>query len=390
MPVADQIPDSAKLLPCPFCGSDDVSMSFSATPQSSEPAHRFVECDMCGSCGAGVKIASGDDDGAKALAIDCWNTRAAPPAMDREAVERVREAAYRQALEDVCNPLGYLQRMADAEGAKLSGMAYAIASDIGTIQRIAKEALSTLSADAIRQGEGSKDWVPQIGERVAISPACPYLSDWSNTALWCCGVRVHDSGDGLDITVTEQWPMPSRHSRGYLGPTDGFRLNAAHYADDITRLATPAPAVDPANMDGAKIETYDMMHDIAVNDLGYPSILEALEAAPHASAPAVDAQEGDDEGPCTDCVDTGITIQTERACSCDSGDQYRAPAVDAVPAGEVERIAQAIYEEDDPWHKAWPWPNLNPEAQGGPSAADRYREIARAVLAALSHGEGRK
>ncbi|WP_161797740.1 Lar family restriction alleviation protein [Sphingomonas paucimobilis] len=155
--MADQIPDSAKLLPCPFCGSDDVSMSFSATPQSSEPAHRFVECDMCGSCGAGVKIASGDDDGAKALAIDCWNTRAAPPAMDREAVERVREAAYRQALEDVCNPLGYLQRMADAEGAKLSGMAYAIASDIGTIQRIAKEALSTLSADAIRQGEG---WQP--------------------------------------------------------------------------------------------------------------------------------------------------------------------------------------------------------------------------------------
>ena len=82
------------------------------------------------------------------------DTIAAPPAMDREAVERVREAAYRQALEDVCNPLGYLQRMADAEGAKLSGMAYAIASDIGTIQRIAKEALSTLSADAIRHGEG--------------------------------------------------------------------------------------------------------------------------------------------------------------------------------------------------------------------------------------------
>lgn len=141
-------------------------MSFYATPQSSEPAHRFVECDMCGSCGAGVKIASGDDDGAKALAIDCWNTRAAPPAMDREAVERVREAAYRQALEDVCNPLGYLQRMADAEGAKLSGMAYAIASDIGTIQRIAKEALSTLSADAIRQGEGlvlPPGWKPWTG-----------------------------------------------------------------------------------------------------------------------------------------------------------------------------------------------------------------------------------
>ncbi len=82
--------------------------------------------------------------------------RAAPPAMDREA-------AYRQALEDVCNPLGYLQRMADAEGAKLSGMAYAIASDIGTIQRIAKEALSTLSADAIRQGEGERGFCNKCG-----------------------------------------------------------------------------------------------------------------------------------------------------------------------------------------------------------------------------------
>ena len=97
----------------------------------------------------------------------------APPAMDREAVERVREAAYRQALEDVCNPLGYLQRMADAEGAKLSGMAYAIASDIGTIQRIAKEALSTLSADAIRQGEGS--------DRYANDAAAKALYDsWSD------------------------------------------------------------------------------------------------------------------------------------------------------------------------------------------------------------------
>lgn len=142
------IPDSMKLLPCPFCGANP---------------HRGLEkvrhCQMHGDplqdysiwCPKGhAKLT----ERSEAVAIAAWNTRAAPPAMDREAVERVREAAYRQALEDVCNPLGYLQRMADAEGAKLSGMAYAIASDIGTIQRIAKEALSTLSADAIRQGEG--------------------------------------------------------------------------------------------------------------------------------------------------------------------------------------------------------------------------------------------
>ncbi|WP_347091705.1 hypothetical protein [Sphingomonas parapaucimobilis] len=158
---------------------------------------------------------------------DMLSTRAAPPAMDREAVERAERR---------------LRFIAEHYG---PGTSLSI-SDTNYLLTVLDHvrALSTLSADAIRQGEGGKDWVPQIGERVAISQACPYLSDWHDTALWCCGVRVHDSGDGLDITVTEQWPMPSRHSRGYLGPTDGFRLNASGYADDITRFATPAPAVD--------------------------------------------------------------------------------------------------------------------------------------------------
>lgn len=49
----------------------------------------------------------------------------------------------------------------------------------------------------------------------------------------------------------------------------------------------------------------------------------------------------------------------------------------------VEKVARAIYEADDPWHKAWPWPNLNPEAQGGESAVERYREIARAAIKAM-------
>ncbi|MGE7207482.1 hypothetical protein ACQKJZ_17615 [Sphingomonas sp. NPDC019816] len=120
-------------------------------------------------------------------------TRAAPPAMDREAVERVREAAYRQALEDVCNPLGYLQRMADAEGAKLSGMAYAIASDIGTIQRIAKEALSTLSADAIRQGEGLR--AALIAERDRMKAAHEDRKPGAFQSM-CALNRVLDACDG--------------------------------------------------------------------------------------------------------------------------------------------------------------------------------------------------
>ena len=45
----------------------------------------------------------------------------------------------------------------------------------------------------------------------------------------------------------------------------------------------------------------------------------------------------------------------------------------------IERVAKAIYEEDDPWHKAWPWPDLN-EKQG---SADAYRRIAAAAIKAM-------
>ncbi|WIA54360.1 hypothetical protein N6H05_14935 [Sphingobium sp. WTD-1] len=45
----------------------------------------------------------------------------------------------------------------------------------------------------------------------------------------------------------------------------------------------------------------------------------------------------------------------------------------------IERVAKAIYEEDDPWHKAWPWPDLN-EKQG---TADAYRRIAAAAIKAM-------
>lgn len=45
----------------------------------------------------------------------------------------------------------------------------------------------------------------------------------------------------------------------------------------------------------------------------------------------------------------------------------------------IERVAKAIYEEDDPWHKAWPWPDLN-ESQGSP---EPYRRIAAAAIKAM-------
>lgn len=45
----------------------------------------------------------------------------------------------------------------------------------------------------------------------------------------------------------------------------------------------------------------------------------------------------------------------------------------------VERVARAIYEADDPWNVAWPWPNL----KDGHTAADGYRRVARAAIEAM-------
>ena len=74
------------------------------------------------------------------LVYDAIAATPTPPIEGRDAdVEQLK-----QALEDVCNPLAYLKRMAEAEGAKLGGMAYSIANDIATVQGIARAALQAL------------------------------------------------------------------------------------------------------------------------------------------------------------------------------------------------------------------------------------------------------
>lgn len=44
----------------------------------------------------------------------------------------------------------------------------------------------------------------------------------------------------------------------------------------------------------------------------------------------------------------------------------------------VERAAKALYEEDDVWHEAFPWPT---SSESGPGA-DAYRRLARAAITA--------
>lgn len=51
----------------------------------------------------------------------------------------------REALEEIVNPVAAMQRRAEAEGNRLSGMAYQIANDPAYLQSIARTALSKLS-----------------------------------------------------------------------------------------------------------------------------------------------------------------------------------------------------------------------------------------------------
>jgi hypothetical protein len=87
--------------------------------------------------------------GAANLAWDYNNTeieegdKAAASVITAKLAEKDAEIAfYRQALDDVANPMRVLQRQAEAEGARLSGMAYSVANDLGFVQSIARRALA--------------------------------------------------------------------------------------------------------------------------------------------------------------------------------------------------------------------------------------------------------
>lgn len=123
---------AGELLPCPNPWCERIEGVEASRHLVTERWH--VCCDDCMIEGPWAKTYD--------EAVAAWNTRATPtpPIEGRDAdVEQLK-----QALEDVCNPLAYLKRMAEAEGAKLGGMAYSIANDIATVQGIARAALQAL------------------------------------------------------------------------------------------------------------------------------------------------------------------------------------------------------------------------------------------------------
>ncbi len=119
------------LLPCPFCGGEADTIETPWVGQSR------IACEDC-------NLSTENMDDAEVVIF--WNTRAAPPAMDREAVEKVR--AFLE--ERIANYSGLRDQAVDA-GTDENG--YALATE--ALERTL-DALSTLSADAIRQGEVHK------------------------------------------------------------------------------------------------------------------------------------------------------------------------------------------------------------------------------------------
>lgn len=128
------IPESTKMLPCPNPWCENIRGVEAARHITTAKWHI-----CCGDC-----LIDGPWSDTCDLAIAAWNTRAAPPAMDREAVEKVRALLE----ERIANYSGLCDQAVDA-GTDENG--YALATE--ALERTLAD-LSTLSADAIRQGEG--------------------------------------------------------------------------------------------------------------------------------------------------------------------------------------------------------------------------------------------
>lgn len=155
--MADQIPDSTKLLPCPnpWCDCPD---SLFVQPLNNRTLFG-VQC-CCGFEGPVV------DDERRAIAA--WNTRAAPPAMDREAVLEALELAD-ATLRGANMDRAFVERKVTAAITGLKSTStvpadtmvilHALLTEYAGQPNQAGEAYklvdATLSADAIRQGEGA-------------------------------------------------------------------------------------------------------------------------------------------------------------------------------------------------------------------------------------------
>ena len=105
----------------------------------------------------------------------------------------------------------------------------------------------------------------------------------------------------------------------------GKRIYAGHPTKDGTRFREPRHDVT-SDVLKAVIDKIKIGNEVEVSD--GESIVARIAVLPPVTTPAR-AEAQDEDTPCTDCGDTGVTHQTERRCSC-----QEAEAQDEGAAGE--------------------------------------------------------
>ncbi|WP_394662906.1 hypothetical protein [uncultured Sphingomonas sp.] len=206
------------------------------------------------------------------------------------------------------------------------------------------------------------------------------LRPFSDLADWIDANRPRHANPSMEVQV-ENWPYTLSvewlyNARKALASLDG-RAGDARPALEVGRKFLAA--CNSAWSCGKPYHRVKTMMDRADD---FQKALDAYDAILATPAPAVDAKE---RRTCPGCEGSGVGEVSDCCFICDgSGKITDTPAVDAVPAGEVEQAGQFLLDrlvdhevrmtsEDDAreWHG-----HVTP-------AMARFR-------AALSHGEGRK
>ena len=105
--------------------------------------------------------------------------------------------------------------------------------------RLAQELAARIATPS---GRAQGEWRPFIGQEVrATSHIIEKWPDWRDTRLWVVGISKDRIGnqypvDGINITVSDEWPVTSKTG----GFTDGFYIGRQYDADDLEPAAPPA------------------------------------------------------------------------------------------------------------------------------------------------------
>ena len=86
-----------KLLPCPFCNSNEVSISYGIQNNSEKTKHYYVECHLC--------ACAGPESTLEINAIKSWNRRAEPVPNILERLQSIHDNVVRNYTKDALGEL---------------------------------------------------------------------------------------------------------------------------------------------------------------------------------------------------------------------------------------------------------------------------------------------